>query len=134
MGEKKKFLVEFEIQEDFLSKYYYYLSTAEGLSKWMADDVEQVEEKIFKLVWNQQVHYAKIVKQKANKYIKFEFLNENMESESNPSILDFSLKKNEMTEVWYFIVDEYSDFQDEQGEFEEDWLELGKQLEYLVTG
>ncbi len=133
MEDKKKFLAEFEIQENYIPKYFYYVSTADGLSRWFADDVKVIEEKVFRLIWNRKVHYAKIIKQKPNKYIKFEFLNENQESESNPSILDISFQKNGITETWYCIVDEYSNFSESQEEFTEDWQELSKKLTYLVT-
>lgn len=131
--EKKNFLIEIEIEENHRVKYYEYCSTVEGLLKWFVDDAEQVSEKIYRLVWHRQVHYAKIIRQKPNKYIKFEFLNEEQESVQDPSILDFSLEKNEMTETWYFIVQEYSDFQETEAEFNEDWQELAKQLESTIS-
>lgn len=130
--EKRQFVVEIEIEEKYKEKYYEYCSTVEGLRKWFVDDAEQVKDKVYQLVWNQQIHYAKIIRQKVNKYIKFEFLNEYQESEPNPSILDFSFEKNEITETWYFIIQEYSDFQQSEEEFNEDWQELGRILEGIV--
>lgn len=132
-AEKKHFLIEIEVEDSHREKYYEYCSTVDGLLKWFVDDAEQVSEKIYQLVWNQQVHYAKIIRQKLNKYIKFEFLNENQEHIQDPSILDFSLEKNEMTETWYFIVQEYSDFQETEKEFNEDWQELAKRLESTIS-
>ena len=68
------------------------LSTPEGLSEWFADDVNLKKGK-FSFIWEGTEHEASVVQKKANKYIRFQW----EEDEESESYFEFKIRTDELT-------------------------------------
>ncbi|NJK83800.1 MAG: ATPase [Saprospiraceae bacterium] len=109
---KYKFTGEYEIRAS-VKMLFPYLSTPAGLGDWFADRVS-IQNHIFTFEWDNEEHRAKIISQRANKYVKFEFLPENSEEEADPNYIEFRLDANEITESSFLKVSDYSSANNEE--------------------
>ncbi len=125
---KFKFVGEYEIRAS-KKILYPYLSTASGLAKWFADDVNIDEDKVFTVIWDREENKAKMVSHRANSHVKFEFI----DGGDDPNYVDFRIDMNELTESVFIRVTDYSDIDDEK-ELEELWDSLISSLRKIVGG
>ena len=107
---KHKFITEYEFEYDS-SQLFPYLSTAEGLTKWFAESVNPLEDKLYDIVWDKSSHIAKISAFRANNHIKYQFYEEN--GKKDFAYIDFKLNRNPMTETTFLQIVDYSDMTDE---------------------
>ncbi|MEM9983108.1 MAG: START-like domain-containing protein [Bacteroidota bacterium] len=125
---KYKFTNEYEIRAS-TKMLYPYLSTPAGLQDWFADKVI-TEDKLYHFEWDDEIHTGRIVSQRVNKSIKFEF---EEEEEGRPSYIEFKLEANEMTESSFLKITDYSSANNEE-DLHKFWDGLVGNLRELVGG
>lgn len=108
-----------------------YMSTAGGLAQWYADDVTIDEDKVFHFVWEGDSHRAKLVAQRVNSYVKFEFLDDPVNGEK--AYTEIRLDENELTQTVFVKIFDYSDIGDVE-EAHELWDHLIQNLKEIVGG
>ncbi len=108
-----------------------YISTAGGLSQWYADDVTIDEDKLFHFVWEGDSHRAKLVAQRANSYVKFEFVDDMVNGDA--AFTEIKLEENELTQTVFVKIFDYSDIEDKD-EAHELWDHLIQNLKEIVGG
>jgi len=111
---------------------YSYFTTPTGLAQWFADEVLLDGGKIFNFKWDNQPHYARITAQRLNRYVKFEFLDDNQAETQDPNYIEFKLDQNELTQSSFLKVTDYSDANEE--DIEELWENLITSLRETVGG
>lgn len=130
---KRKFTAEYEINAS-KKMLYPYLNTASGLAQWFADDVNVNEDHVFTFIWDNEDHQAKMVAHRLNSYVKFEFLEEQQQSNGeDPAFIELRLEENELTQSVFIRVTEYSDMDDDE-EQQELWENLFYNLKETVGG
>jgi uncharacterized protein YndB with AHSA1/START domain len=72
MSEKKKFTIEYEIKSS-PRILYGFISEANGLSQWFADDVN-FRDHTFTFSWDDEKQSAKLLLSKENKLIRFRWV------------------------------------------------------------
>lgn len=132
MGKKILFTADYEMHAS-VKMLFPYLSSASGLSEWMADNVTISPEKVFSFNWNTEMHQAKIGHIRANHYVTFQWLPESEEDKKDPSYLELRLEFDELTQLTYLKVSDYSDF-DDQEELRDLWDGLVENLKTVVGG
>ena len=126
---KTKFIGEYEFSAS-KKMLYPYLSTASGLAQWFADDVNiNNADKTFIFLWDGDENRAKMVAQRTNSLVKFEFLDD----EEDPNYLEFKLDTNELTQATFVRITDYSDVEDEE-EAQDIWDNLIHNLKEIVGG
>lgn len=126
----KKFEGDFEIKAS-KKMLYPYISTASGLSQWFADDVNINEDKDYNFIYDDADHKARMASHRLNQFVKFEFYDEG--DEEDYSFIELHLDENEITQSVYLKVIDYSDFDDEEEQFEL-WQDLVHSLKEIVGG
>lgn len=132
---KNSFQAEFEINAS-KKMLFPYLNSASGLSQWFADDVTINEDKIFNFRWDNDNHQARLVSQRTNNFVRFEFLPNNAdgsETEEDPSFLEFKLDMNELTQSVFLTVIDHTEIEDED-ELQDLWENLVGGLKEIVGG
>lgn len=134
---KYKFQTEFEINAS-KKMLFPYLNSASGLSQWYAEDVTINEDKVFNFKWDGEDHKAKIVAQRTNHFVKFEFITENGNAspdqiDEDPSYLELKLDMNELTQSVFLTVVDYSESDDFE-ELQDVWESLVFNLKEIVGG
>ena len=129
---KSKFVNEYEINASpkLLNTY---ISTASGLSEWIADNVNLDKDKNFVFVWDNEAHVAKLVHKKDNHTVKFEFLEDDGEESEDPSYIQIDISLNDMTQTVFLTITDYSDIDDEV-ELTELWDYSISNLKQLIGG
>lgn len=130
--EKEIFEKEYELTTT-PRKLFAYLNKAEGLAQWFAEEVENdAEDKsIFTFRWQNEEHYARIVHQRMNKSVKFEFLSDDREVVENPNFLELKAEFNDLTETTFLGVSDY--FKEEDNEdLDELWGWLTEKLQEAI--
>jgi len=112
---KKKIVLEYTINSS-PRILYTRLSTPGGLSEWFADDVN-LRGKIFSFIWNGVEQKARVIQKKDNKYIRFQWLDE--ENKGENIYFEFRITIDELTSDVALMI---TDFVDEDEE--EDSVEL----------
>jgi len=130
--EKFKFSAEYEMKAS-PRMLFSYVTTPAGLAQWFADDVSLDGGKVFNFTWDNRPHYAKITAQRLNRYVKFEFLNDNQEETENPNFIEFKLDQNELTQSSFLKVTDYSETDDLE-DLQELWTNLIASLRETVGG
>jgi len=130
--EKHKFTAEYELRASPRMLFPYFTTPA-GLAQWFADDVSVNGGKIYNFTWDGSPHYAKITAQRLNKYVRFEFLDDNQADAADPNFIEFKLDMNEMTQSSFLKVIDYSDL-NEAGDLQELWQNLLTSLRETVGG
>lgn len=77
MAEKKKINIEYEIKSS-PRILYGFLSEANGLTQWFADDVS-VKDQVYTFSWNGEEQNARLVHLKENKLVRFHWLDDEPE-------------------------------------------------------
>ena len=110
---KHKFICEYEIHAA-IRMLYPYLSTPKGLEEWFAEKVAVSNQKIYNIYWDNQNHPAKIISQRPNKSIRYQFFNEDgSEDITDLAFLEFKLEHNEFTQTSFIKIIDYSDMDNE---------------------
>lgn len=91
-----------------------YLSTAEGLAQWFADEVKTHSHNIFHFNWANEEHIAKVVAHRKNKHIKYEIYSDKIEDSNDPNTLEFILNPDELTQTVYLKINDYSEMDDDE--------------------
>ncbi len=126
----KKFTGDFEINAS-KKMLYPYISTASGLSQWFADDVNINEDKEYNFIYDDEDHPAIMAGHRVNQFVKFEFPEEG--EEDDPAYIEIHLDENELTQSMYMKVVDYSDFEDDQEQYDV-WEGLINNLKEIVGG
>lgn len=106
---------------------YPYLSTASGLQQWFADKVTVKNASDFNFIWDNENHFASLISQKLNKFVKFQF-----GGEDKKRLLEMSLHVSEVSNTTYLqIIDSASNFKTEE-DAEELWEFLTDKLKEIV--
>jgi uncharacterized protein YndB with AHSA1/START domain len=126
---KRKFETEYELNASRRMLYPYF-NTASGLTQWFADNVTIDEDHVFHFYWDEEEYKAKMVAQRLNNFVKFEFL---PDGSPEPSYIEFNLQENELTQSTFIQIIEYSDIED-QDEQMEIWTNLLSNLKLTVGG
>ena len=129
---KARFVVEFPINAS-PKILFPYLATASGLSQWFCDDVRYVEGQRLNFIWDHENHYAEISGQRLNRAVRFVFLDEQRQTVSDASFLEFTLDASQVTDEVYLRVVDYSSSTD-AGEQQEMWDGLVAKLREQVGG
>ncbi|MBS1979439.1 MAG: ATPase [Bacteroidetes bacterium] len=132
MSDKQLFTTDYELHAS-VKMLYPYIQTASGLAEWFADDVRISPEKVFTFVWDNESHKAKLTSQRANHYVHFEYLPESEEDKGDPSYFELTLEVNELTQMTFLRVADYSDFTDQE-ELQDLWDGLVEKLKLVVGG
>tara|TARA_B100000579_G_scaffold353315_1_gene307998 strand:- start:273 stop:713 length:441 start_codon:yes stop_codon:yes gene_type:complete len=114
MSKKKLFSLEYVFQAS-PQLLYQYLSTPSGLSEWFADNVNSRGEN-FLFIWDDTEEKAKLIQNKSNERIRFQWDNGN--EEDADYFFEFKIEVDEITKDVSLVV---SDFADED-EYEESKL------------
>ncbi|GAB3343358.1 hypothetical protein GCM10027429_33850 [Marivirga atlantica] len=127
----KKFEGDFEIKAS-KKMLYPYISTASGLAQWFADDVNINEDKEFNFIYDGEDHPARMASHRLNQYVKFEFF-EDEDEDGDVSYVELHLDENEITQSVYLKVVDFSDYEDDQEQYEL-WEDLVHSLKDIVGG
>lgn len=132
---KYEFVADFQINTS-RKIIFPYLSTASGLSQWFADDVTINEDKVYNFFYDGEDHFAKAIIMKNNSNVKFEFFDPHAEEEpeeADRSYIEFVLDENELTQLFFLRVIDYSDAYSDE-EQESIWEGLIGSLREIIGG
>jgi len=100
MSEKVKFTLEYEINSS-PKILYSFLSDATALAQWFADEVLQKDE-IYQFTWDDEVHTARLVSARENKYVKFKWVDD------EPYYFEMEIMQDELTNDVALSITDYS--------------------------
>lgn len=125
---KVEFVGEYEMRAS-KKMLYPFISSASGLSQWFADDVNvNNEDKTFTFIWDGDENQAKMVSNRINHHVKFDFVGD----DDDPNFVEFVLDINELTNTTFIRVTDYSDMEVEEAQ--ELWDSLIHNLKEIVGG
>ena len=113
MADKKKIELEYIIRTS-PKVLYTRLSTADGLAQWFADDVN-INHGIFTFVWEGAGQDAKKVREKAGKFIRFHWVDDD-----DDCYFEFRLEIDDLTSEVALIITDFV-AEDEIEESEQLW-------------
>ena len=122
---KTKFELEYTLNTspNFL---YSRLSTPEGLSEWFADDVNLKKGK-FHFIWEGAEQEAFVVQKKANKFIRFRWVDEDDEEE----YFEFRIRTDELTGDVALLITDFAE-EDEKDDAIDLWDTQIAELKYAI--
>jgi uncharacterized protein YndB with AHSA1/START domain len=132
MGKKQLFTADYEMHAS-VKMLFPYISSASGLSEWLAENVTINPEKVYTFHWDNEEHEARVASIRTNHFAKFEFLPENKDDEKDPAYFELRLELDELTQLTYLKISDYSDFDDLE-ERKDLWDGLVVRLEEVVGG
>jgi len=132
MADKQLFTTDYELHAS-VKMLYPYIQTASGLSEWFADDVRISPEKVFTFVWDHEEKKAIIISQRANGFVRFQYLPETESDKKDPSYFELNLEVNELTQRTFLKIYDYSTF-DDMEELQDLWDGLMERLKMVVGG
>jgi uncharacterized protein YndB with AHSA1/START domain len=109
---KVKYHFEFEINAP-ASLLYSYLTIPKSIGLWFADKVTE-SNGVFNFVWDNEDHTAKLVGQKANQWVKYQYLPKPGEDPNDLAFVEFKIETNELTQTCFLKITDYSTEEDEQ--------------------
>ena len=112
MSEKIKYELEFPIQAS-PNMLYQYISSASNLSEWFADNVNS-RGKVFSFFWDGSEEKAELISSKNNKYVRFKWLENEVDS-----FFEINIVVDELTKDVSLVIYDFAD---------EDEVEEGKML------
>lgn len=127
---KTIFSIEFEINAS-PKILYPYISTADGLSKWFADEVIEDGDKII-FVWDEKKYPARVTHKKDPSFIRYEFISENMK-EQEPSWIELRLEINEFTQTTFLKIEDFTEMYN-PGDFQDMYNHCFSALKEIVGG
>lgn len=122
MSEKKKFTIEYEIKSS-PRILYGFLSEANGLTQWFADDVS-VKDQLYTFTWDGEQQKAKLIAVKENKLVRFKWLEDDPQCYFEMEILQDELTNDVALGITDFATEET---------ISERKLIWDNQLEYLIS-
>lgn len=118
---KKKFEIEYIIRTS-PKVLFTRLNTADGLSQWFADDVN-INNGIHTFVWEGIGQQAKKIREKAGKFVRFQWLDQD-----DDSYFEFKLDIDDITSEVALIITDFA----EEDEIEEAKLLWDSQVNSLM--
>lgn len=112
---------------------YPYLSSASGLGEWFCSNVTISPEKIYTFFWGTDARKAALLASRPGHFARFEFLDANGKPDKDPDYFELRLETDELTQLTYLRVRDYSDF-DDQEELQDVWEDLVTKLRGVVGG
>jgi uncharacterized protein YndB with AHSA1/START domain len=122
MSEKKKFTIEYEIKSS-PRILYSFLSEANGLTQWFADDVS-FRDQLYTFTWDDEKQNAKLLMLKENKLVKFRWVDDEPQYYFEMEILQDELTNDVALSITDFATEET---------IPERKLIWDNQVEYLVS-
>ncbi|RFZ83268.1 hypothetical protein DYU05_14115 [Mucilaginibacter terrenus] len=122
MPEKKKFNIEYEIKSS-PRILYSFLSEANGLSQWFADDVT-VRDQTYTFTWDDEKQVAKLIAIKENKLIRFKWVDDEPQT-----YFEMEIVQDELTNDVALSVTDYAT-EDTLTERKQIW---DNQIDYLIS-
>jgi uncharacterized protein YndB with AHSA1/START domain len=115
---------------------YPYINTPSGLSQWFADGVTVDEDKVFTFSWNGERARAQRVVQRANRMVRFEFVDDSSNEQPLPAgkpAVELRLEENDLTgAVFLSVTDSVS--ADSEEEYQALWYQMVGALREIVGG
>lgn len=115
---------------------YPYINTPSGLSQWFADEVTVDEDQVFTFSWNGEHARAQRVAQRANRMVRFEFLDDPSDEQPLPAgkpAVEIKLEENDLTgAVFLSVTDSVS--ADNEEEYQALWHQMIGALREIVGG
>ncbi|AFM05207.1 hypothetical protein Fleli_2854 [Bernardetia litoralis DSM 6794] len=115
---KFEYNAEYEIRAA-VKMVYPYIASPQGLEEWFADRVEVLNEKFLNIHWDNEQHMTKIVSQRNNSMIRFQFVESMDEAKTKAqkkdnNFLELKLNYSELTDTTYLLITDYSEMNDEE--------------------
>jgi len=123
---KYKYIEEFEVNSS-PRILFPYLQNPASLAEWFADKVTLDNDKVFNFVWDNSDHFARMVINRHNKCVRYEFLSNERQEVADPSYIEFKIQQSELTNGTFLKITDYSDMTNPK-ELKALWHELIKQL------
>jgi uncharacterized protein YndB with AHSA1/START domain len=122
MSEKKKFNIEYEIKSS-PRILYGFLSEANGLTQWFADDVS-VRDQLYTFTWDDEQQKAKLIAIKENKLVRFKWVDDDPQCFFEMEIIQDELTNDVALSITDFAVEDA---------ISERKLIWDNQVEYLIS-
>ena len=122
MSEKKKFNIEYEIKSS-PRILYGFLSEANGLTQWFADNVT-VRDQVYTFTWDDEQQKAKLIAVRENKLVRFKWVDDGPEYFFEMEILQDELTNDVALSITDFAAE------DTIVERKQIW---DNQIEYLIS-
>lgn len=130
---KFKFVKEYDFRAS-AKMLYPYLSTAQGLAEWFVDKVWVDSDHVYHFEWQGEPLKAILKIHRTNNFVKFEFLPKAELTTKEPlNYVDFHLNIDELTDLTYLKVTDFSDMDDVE-ELNEMWDNFIRNLKEKVGG
>ncbi|TAE12969.1 MAG: ATPase [Bacteroidetes bacterium] len=123
---KYKYIEEFEVNSS-PRILFPYLQNPASLSEWFADKVTQDTDKVLNFVWDNSDHFARMVINRQNKCVRYEFLSNDKQDVTDPSFIEFKIQQSELTNGTFLKITDYSEMTNPK-ELKALWHELIRQL------
>ncbi len=91
--EKEKYSLEYVFDKASRNTLWPRVSTPLGLSEWFADEVNEINDRLYSFVWDRHPAEAEVTGTNQNTFIRFHW----MEDANPASYFEFRLYKNELT-------------------------------------
>ncbi|WP_426670705.1 START-like domain-containing protein [Mucilaginibacter sp. McL0603] len=122
MSEKKKFNIEYEIKSS-PRILYGFLSEANGLTQWFADNVT-VRDQVYTFTWDDEQQKAKLIAVRENKLVRFKWVDDDPQYFFEMEILQDELTNDVALSITDFAIE------DTIVERKQIW---DNQVEYLIS-
>ncbi|MDB5135106.1 MAG: hypothetical protein JWP37_1709 [Mucilaginibacter sp.] len=122
MSEKKKFNIEYEIKSS-PRILYGFLSEANGLTQWFADDVS-VRDQVYTFTWDDEQQKARLIAIKENKLVRFKWVDDDPQCFFEMEIIQDELTNDVALSITDFAVEDA---------ISERKLIWDNQVEYLIS-
>jgi uncharacterized protein YndB with AHSA1/START domain len=104
MSEKKKFNIEYEIKSS-PRILYGFLSEANGLTQWFADNVT-VRDQVYTFTWDDEQQKAKLIAVRENKLVRFKWVDDDPQYFFEMEILQDELTNDVALSITDFAVED----------------------------
>jgi uncharacterized protein YndB with AHSA1/START domain len=122
MPEKKKFVIEYEIKSS-PRILYGFLSEANGLTQWFADNVT-VRDQVYTFTWDDEQQKAKLLLIKENKLVRFKWVDDEPQCYFEMEILQDELTNDVALSITDFATEDT---------ISERKLIWNNQIDYLIS-
>ena len=104
MSEKKKFNIEYEIKSS-PRILYGFLSEANGLTQWFADNVT-VRDQVYTFTWDDEQQKARLIAVRENKLVRFKWVDDDPQYFFEMEILQDELTNDVALSITDFAVED----------------------------
>jgi hypothetical protein len=124
---KQKFTIEHPLNANSENIIWDQISTVDGLSKWLADDVDK-NGNVFTFTWgqpwrNNESRQATVLSSKKNKFIRFKW----NDDENNEDYWEIAIERYELTGDYTLLITDFAE-KNELDDQKELWLNSLEQL------